>query len=157
MSTFSPALCAGSTYGAGVAPEEHHCGRRRAAAGGDRGPHVSGEALLVAVGDDEVEPVRPVGQRAGALGLRPDEVRLIPTRAEDSEPACVRDRAHELGTGALSEPDRQDRVLDAEQVAEGCAHLRHGAMLAHNDTPGSKRTRTLAPFMILRSSSAFFL
>ena len=128
-----PGLVRGFDVRFGVAPEEHRCGGRRAGRGGDHRTRVGGEALLVGLGDDEVEPERPVGQRPGPLGLGPDVARVIPTRAEDPEPARVRDRAHELGPGAPSEPDRKDRVLDAEQVAERRANLRGGVTLAHND------------------------
>ena len=141
MSSFIPASCAGSTYGAG-SPQKSTAAVADAPAPAAIIAHVGAEVLLVALGDDEVEPERPVGQRPGALGLGTDVARVIPARAEDSEPARVRDRAHELGPGAPSEPDRQDRVLHAQQIAERRAHLRRGVTVAHDDITVPNVSRT---------------
>jgi hypothetical protein len=69
-------------------------------------------------GEDEVDRERPAGQLPGLL----DRLRNLFERAvgasEDAEAAGVRDGGRELGTGSESEPDRQDRILDAELAAK---------------------------------------
>jgi hypothetical protein len=99
-----------------IAPEEHEDrdARRQALRDRLRG----GGREFDPLGDDHVHAEGAVGERSRPLDALGDPGTRQPRRADDAEASGVRDRRGKLWAGAQSEPDVQDGLFDAQQIAE---------------------------------------
>lgn len=78
------------------------------------------------VGEDEVDPERPVGQLPGLLDRPLDLLREKTYAPEHPEAARVRHGRDKRWAGARTEPDREHRILDPESSAKRRIERDHG-------------------------------
>ena len=80
------------------------------------------DGFLVVRAGNVVDRERPIGQLTDTLELPLQIVDRPLGCSEAAEPACVGDLGYELGGGLQAEGRLDDRMLDAEQIADGRSH-----------------------------------
>ena len=108
-----------------VSPEEND---RRGAHRGDAF-HVLEVLRHGRVVDDDIDAERSISQRAGPRHQFAHRLVRHPTSAEDPEASGVRHRRRQLGARGRADAGVEDRVADAEQVAQGRVQGPHWSIM----------------------------